>query len=1022
MVYAPQVTRPRSARGLVGISLVALCVAAALTFALASPTAESAGGDGLRVLQSDANGVLLELNVTAYQLAQRTVDGQTFDVLTAPDTVLKDNVPGAPQLPMRGVLLGIPADADVSVQVVAQQTAELPQSLRLLPGPTTIIERDAHDELSARNAGAKYNVDAAQYARDVFAPQSPAQLGVVGYMRSQRFAQLSLFPFQYNAAQRRVQWVKQLRVLVRFTYPRGQSAASLGGAHDEGAYESVLQSQLVNYDSARKWRTPRVAPAKPQTPSLPPGDYRVAIGQDGLYRLTYSALTTAGVSPATDPRTFKISKNGVELPIYVSGESDGVFDPGDYVEFYALGINTVYTDVNIYWLSIGGANGQRMTTRSVAPNTAPAQTSFRDHMHVEDNHYYVVDRPLGNGDHWYWNVVVQGFPPPNSFFVASPAIYTFTLSDVDIAGTAILRTNVFGGGGNSGSASPHYQQIFVNGNLVTDDAWIGDVIRQTETNFPSTYLISGTNVISYNVVLTAGAFYDESFFNWFEVDFNRQYVARNDYLHFGVDVGGTAQVTVTNFTTSAIALYDVTNPTNTVRLTDFVAVNSGGTVAVSLGDVLSAPAKYVASAAPRNPLAITRDQSPYDLRNPENAADYIIIAADDFFTATAPLASRRVSQQLRVARVRISDVYDEFSDGVFDPTAIRAFLAYAYANWQPPAPLYVVLVGDGHMNYHNYLPNNIGGSDGQFIPPFMDAIDIYVNQAATDNRFVNLVGNDLMPDMAIGRLPVRSVTETTAVVNKILAYEQTPPPGAWRNTVAFFTDNYYKGGGSYDTAGDFYATADGLINTSIPNTYSVTRAYFCSDPCPPNTGGAPWYITETNDLDPVRMRNAITTALNTGALFANYIGHASSYQWANEGIFANEGAQPYQPDLFSQINNGNRTPIVLELTCRTSQFNLPGSTTLGESFIRADGRGAVADWGSTGLGVNTGHGVMASAFYQAIFTNNVRRIGLAINSSKATLIGYGFYNDLVDEFTLFGDPAMTIQLPLRTLYLPVIAR
>jgi hypothetical protein len=105
-------------------------------------------------------------------------------------------------------------------------------------------------------------------------------------------------------------------------------------------------------------------------------------------------------------------------------------------------------------------------------------------------------------------------------------------------------------------------------------------------------------------------------------------------------------------------------------------------------------------------------------------------------------------------------------------------------------------------------------------------------------------------------------------------------------------------------------------------------------------------------------------------------------------------------------------------------FHLPGMTTLAESFIRADGNGAVADWASTGLGVNEGHDLLAKGFYTAIFTNSVSTIGLAINSSKLSLTASGLHLDLVDEFTLFGDPATsaTLSVPRFKLYFPLIRR
>ncbi len=989
-----------------------------------SPTsAQTLAGNGLRLVKSDTTSVVFELSVPTYRLARRTINGVTFDALSAPGMEPNVDAPGNPQLPIRGVLIAVPQGADVSVRVLLQEAIEIPGRVNLLPIATPRVDRQGFDTRSYNYVGENYTPNHQAYSRNNFEPESPVRLGTTGFLRSQRFAQITLFSFQYNAAQQRVRWLKRLTVELRFTFPRGQTRQAIGDARDEGAFERVLQNQILNYSAARSWRATRTPVAQPKRARAASGEFKIAINQTGVYRLTYAALTAAGVPTSVDPRTFKIIKNGNEIPILVNNESSGVFNSSVSIDFYGLGLNTVYTDTNVYWLSYGGTNGLRVSTRDASPSTSPpVKTTFRDRLHREENHFYVGDRPLGNGDHWYWNVITT-FPMGNQFYIESPASYTFTLTNVSNTGSATLRSNVFGAAGNVGDAVPHHERIYVNGILVKDESWVGDNLHQTETSFPQVVLISGTNTISLTLPNDTGLGYDEVFANWFELDYDHLYAARDDYLAFTSDVTGTIQLTVTNFASSNVHLYDVTDPSNVVRLTNFSIPNLGGSYALAFGDNLTSPAHYIAftDAAIKMPLSIARDYSTSDLRSIANGADEIIIAADDFYTATAPLATFRSAQGLRVARVRISDIYDEFSDGAFDPNAIRSFLTYAYANWQTPAPSYVLLVGDGTLNYRNYQPNNLGAGftsvpdEPNFIPPYLDAVDPFINETATDNRYVNLMGNDLAPDMAIGRLPVRTAEEAAAVINKIIAFEQTPPPGDWRATIDFIADNYYTSSGGTDSAGNFYNTAEGIIAGYIPSTYTITRAYYDPAPSPPNPG-YPWHYPSV-----AAERNAITTTLNASARFMNYFGHGSQYQWASENLFGNAGSSL---NLFDQINNGGRTPIVLELTCKTGMFHLPGVTTLAESFIRASGQGAVADWSSTGLGVNDGHDMLAQGFYTAIFTDSVGTIGLAINSSKTRLVASGLHLDLVDEFTLLGDPATVVlgSVPRFRFYLPIIRR
>ena len=94
--------------------------------------------------------------------------------------------------------------------------------------------------------------------------------------------------------------------------------------------------------------------------------------------------------------------------------------------------------------------------------------------------------------------------------------------------------------------------------------------------------------------------------------------------------------------------------------------------------------------------------------------------------------------------VDVQDIYDEFNGGMFDPQAIHDFLAYAYAYWTPPAPSYVVLMGDGNYDFKD----NIGMGETNYIPPYLADVDPWIGETAADNRYVTVSGNDILPRYA----------------------------------------------------------------------------------------------------------------------------------------------------------------------------------------------------------------------------------------------------------------------------------
>jgi hypothetical protein len=110
------------------------------------------------------------------------------------------------------------------------------------------------------------------------------------------------------------------------------------------------------------------------------------------------------------------------------------------------------------------------------------------------------------------------------------------------------------------------------------------------------------------------------------------------------------------------------------------------------------------------------------------------------------------------------------------------------------------------------------------------------------------------------------------------------------------------------------------------------------------------------------------------------------------------------------------------MTCFTSAFQVPGFSTLDEALLRSTVGGAVAVWGPTGLGVATGHSDLEEGFY-ARLAEGKTTLGSAILSGKLQLANdHPAFGDLIDTFTLLGDPATPLSLEVGPgwLYLPFL--
>ena len=116
--------------------------------------------------------------------------------------------------------------------------------------------------------------------------------------------------------------------------------------------------------------------------------------------------------------------------------------------------------------------------------------------------------------------------------------------------------------------------------------------------------------------------------------------------------------------------------------------------------------------------------------------------------------------------------------------------------------------------------------------------------------------------------------------------------------------------------------------------------------------------------------------------------------------------------------NETRLPVLLEMTCFTGSFQVPGKPTLDESLLRYPDGGVVAAWGATGLGISTGHHWLAEGFMDSVYHLELDDMGTATLAGKLNLVTVGAYADLIDTFTLLGDPATRLERSY-SLYMPL---
>lgn len=945
--------------------------------------------EGVTLESEDGQGVTLNFNLGHFEIQNLlSDDGACQEILFPGSTHLE--TPGWPGMPVRGTLIGIPVGVEVSLRLLESKTVTLDGKYSLCSSNKPVVEYD--DIGGLHYVGEQPFDDPAAVGLNEFWPEPVVELVETGFIRSQRIAQIRIHPFQYNSYTGEVRYFPRLLFQLRFTGAAGsnQPASALDKAYSmgpvfEGAFESILESNLLNYSAAKNWRSAgqlitgaQKSLAMSSPTSLGAQTFEINVSTTGIYQVTYTDLANAGADlSGIDPATFQLYQQWVETPILVEDGGNGSFDVGDRILFYGQRIESLYTRTNAYFLTWGVAQGMRMAEISSEPNGAPGSTNFWSSQRFEQDKYIFTYAPNSlDNDIWYWDAIQATTSPVSRS-------YNFQVNNVD---TAAGLTATISGLLQGLAASPnHLTRIFLNGTQILERSWPKLTTLSFTVDVPQSLLFEGANTLTVELPVGSGITKDVQAVDWFEVQYWKTYAAINDKLVFEGETIGPSYYTVSGFSSPQIQVYDITEPSAPVKLN--YSMVSLDTQTASQGNYSLVVQKDAVDQ--REFIALTEINllspdmltaySPADLQSTGNGADYIVITHKDFEQALAPLVSWRQSQGFRVKLVELSAIYNEFNGGVEDPQAIHDFLAYAYANWQSPAPMYVVLVGDG-----NYDPlNNMGYGDTSFLPPYLGWSDPYIGYTALENRYVTVSGTDNYPDMHIGRLPVRTAAETTSLVQKILSYEQNPAQDDWNRNVTFVADNT-------DSAGNFegYQNKAALYVTEL---YNQEKIYYML---------THYTVSEA--------RAAILSAFNQGRLFVDYFGHGANQGWGAELFLENAS--------LNSMTNYGRYPMLLSIGCLTAAFhfaNMPGYdlSSLTEALMRADGKGAIASWGSAGIGAGRGQDYLNQGFMNAVFSQGLTRVGAAITEAKYNLItNNGNYPDLVDNYTYLGDPALLLKV------------
>lgn len=745
--------------------------------------------------------------------------------------------------------------------------------------------------------------------------------------------------------------------------------------------------------------------------SATPLRLRIGVTEDGITVLRPADLSAAGVDLATvDPRTFALSSLGQSVAILVTGEQDGHFDTEDRVYFFGQKfrgpeMDQKYTDERVYWLTMGGAAGLRMTNVDAAPvGDLTPPTDFPVTLRAEQSTQWWTLHRLGadTQDTWFW----ARLQPPLGIGQVITASLPYTVPFPAPGIPAVLRLEEHSRAGTSSAAPDHRTTVTLNGTPLLDQSWDGMHVRKVfSMAVPANLLQSGTNTVRVGAWNMPGVASDDVYANYWELDYRRQFIAWKGRIDFTVETAGLHEYVVDGWTSSDVAIWDVSDPIQPKQLllaydnhvllplvfgraAAAVSEEPGAAPAVDsrVRFRVSAPAGaryWLQDRATLHAPASVRLRGDTGLRAPSGGADAVILTSALLRPAAERLADWHRGHDRRALVVDVQDVYDEFNEGIYHPKAVSAMLVWARTHWAAPAPAFLTLVGDGHWNFKGYNPV-LYPPVPNHIPPYLAWVDPWQGEVPADALYGDLDG-DMVPEVAVGRLAVNTLAEAQTVVDKIVNYDENVRAADWQRKALFVADN------PDPAAGDFPLVSDEIIASHTPGDLTVIKAYLSLSSSTPT------------QAEILATRNTISSTLQSGVWLVQYAGHGAIPLWAGEGI--------WQVSDVAGLRNGPRLPVVMTFNCLDGYFAHPAQPSVAETMQRHAGGGSIAAFSPSGLGLTTDQHAFRVLLLDVMFKENVRELGAALTQAKREFFQLYGSNYMIQTMTLFGDPALRMPGP-----------
>ncbi|MDD3050905.1 MAG: C25 family cysteine peptidase, partial [Candidatus Cloacimonetes bacterium] len=962
------------------------------------------------IIQETEDFSVVKFTLPHYSVNRRFVSGIEYSEIICSNANIT-NLEGYPQLPFFTEIFGIPADGNLSIdliekkQVVVNDICIIPNAIISTDGNSVSPETFRTEDI---------------YTSEKTYPYLLIEKGSSGFISQRRFASVLVNPFQFEAKANRLTVTRELVFRINISGSKKHCSEERGS---NSFTEKYGNSIFLNNKTSSNWILPREkSHYTPSNRSINVNKIQFVIDREGIYKVTYEYLTenlsvwqdslgfsyTFGDWNSVDPRYLELSDESGQIPIRFVGESDGSFDPGDYFEFFGnmhfgdVEYHDDYTSENVYTLTYTGKLSVRMAVENggiqeTNPNNLILPIAYEQTINIQEQNFFDRLNAYKNApreDLWFW----RKFSAPNMEVIPFVLDYPYQSSDyrfsakVSLLGSTHLD-NI------SNDIPDHHAFVRINNSLIGNHYWF----RQSEQIFqnqplPNEYLSHGNNNLYVSLPGdTPATDREQILLDYLEITYWREYKTDNDYITFTKPSDrqyGLYQFQLENFSSELLHVYKKNaSYIENITIDEFESGTSTKYKITFQDEVFSDQTVYIAVSETKKMIPkLIRPDIPSDLKSPMNSARYIIVTSPEFSIDEGTLLLQQTWQEqgLNTMIVTTQDIYDEFNSGIRSAEAIKTFFAYAYNNWAPPQLTHVLLLGDGvYDERDNSVARNFN------IIPFKNIWTYKHGATASDNWYSCIVGDDYISDFNISRINVWSADQIMPVVEKTIRYINNPDVDKmWQTNITLSA-----GGKNTDNNDVFAIQSENIRRGKIPEYYLVNRVYTAVQTVPIQYQGGTFDLKD---------------AINEGSIFVQFMGHGGGRIWADYNLL--------NYNDISTLNN-SVYPFVSSMSCYGSAFDTMRGECMGEAMILSANKGAIAQVGFTGLGYINGDLIFSQYLTEAIFQLGISNIGDAVTYAKAKFFASYSTNYAPNDFemakraltqgcALIGDPAINLHLPI----------